>query len=880
MATYDSIHTGEQVDNAVDIVLGNKSKGSATQPIYLDANGAAKNVNVDAAPTQNSQNLVQSGGVFTQLSTKYAKADVSTDDNLGTSNVLIPSQGAVKSYVDTHLAEKQDVVVAGDGIVKDGNTLSISTDNDFMTVGKLDNKWSHFVSGLDMGYGTETIEKMENAKRSTFDRSKFTVVGSPNITNDGIASGFSITKYVRTSNCDISVLLNHSWSVITPVLSGVTSNVYGTKIMQISAVGYGADGAFGFDGTSRNVAFTINTPSDTDPETRQNNRIRIFKQLNTIPDKLQMRADFNYSTGEYSFYYNIFDGNGWQLVGNETPVTTNKQLYDIVYNNNIQFAFNRRDNNNANTDVLDLKYTKITVDGVEVFSGNKTGIDTIKPDDYTVVGTPTISADGILTNYSNSNFLSKTQNINGNKITFKASIKIVDDIPTGTSNFIYRTAPATSQFRLDITNINGNYYFRNYATDGTSGQDGWVSPRDKALQKNVDYIVETTLDLVNSSQTMNVYTESGLYQTLTTALNNPLSNWSGITSIYISQSDACYVNIDLNSFKIYVDSNLVYQPCLKIPYTQTKDGKKIVDYNYKSRVEDEYGQAGFTPYYTLDTESRGNYTVVGSPTISSDFVASGFSGQYGGSGASYLTFPANTFRPSTKSWKVECKATLPSVIPNGCFFCLNFIAGANSGVLIKVNTDGSLNYQAFDTNNNLILSHSSNAGTVSANQTISIAIEFTGSQYKCYLDGTVLQTIDSTSTIYQSNTIDNAIGARVGAEQPFTGSIDLKEFKIYVDNKLAYQAVIPPNYTMATVKESAIVDSYDNGMNKWTKLANLTCKQQGSCTSGTAVTFTKPYVDTNYALSVPYTSGTKTKTGFTPSATGDWIANGKVDLNA
>ena len=93
-----------------------------------------------------------------------------------------------------------------------------------------------------------------------------------------------------------------------------------------------------------------------------------------------------------------------------------------------------------------------------------------------------------------------------------------------------------------------------------------------------------------------------------------------------------------------------------------------------------------------------------------------------------------------------------------------------------------------------------------------------------------------------------------------------------------YYTLSDIDYTMATVKESAIVDSYDNGINKWTKLANLTCKQQGSCTFETAVTFTKPYIDTNYALSVPYSA--KTKTGFTPSATGDWIANGKVNLNA
>ena len=62
-------------------------------------------------------------------------------------------------------------------------------------------------------------------------------------------------------------------------------------------------------------------------------------------------------------------------------------------------------------------------------------------------------------------------------------------------------------------------------------------------------------------------------------------------------------SIDLNSFKIYVDGSLVYQPCLKIPYTQSKTGSKIVDSIYRNRVSDMYSQFGYANYYTLsDTD--------------------------------------------------------------------------------------------------------------------------------------------------------------------------------------------------------------------------------------------------------------------------------------
>ena len=591
------------------------------QPLTIDAlenskNEAAANAENARQSAESANNALNSMIDYkNRLEIFYAQAS----DNLN--SLLSSATATINNTKDTVLSAIQTL---GGTVISNINNKFNEVKNSIQTLGQryvnqakeyadaakdiVDNRVS--IDHLNQSKGLETGEVSDDADvlpdikkyaRSTFDRSKFTVVGSPNITNDGIASGFSNTKYVRTSNCDISVLLNHSWSVITPVLSGVTSNVYGTKIMQISAVGFGADGAFGFDGTSRNVSFTINTPSDTDPETRQNNRIRISKQLNTIPDKLQMRADFNYSTGEYSFYYNIFDGNGWQLVGNETPVTTNKQLYDIVYNN-IQFAFNRRDNNNANTDVLDLKYTKIIVDGVEVFSGNKTGIDTIKPDDYTVVGTPTISADGILTSYSNTDFIKTGLTISANEFKFRMPFVIKSMIPTGVNSVLVQTSPSTAHIHIDVRNVSGSMWVASYFSDGTTGE--YTSPRGsgKSLQLNQLYIVESIYNVSEHTNTVNIYKDGILYDSNTHIVTNALTNWTAITEVAIGK-DTYYADIDLNAFKIYVDGNLVYQPCLKIPYTESKTGSKIVGVNYRERVKDMYKQFGYAPYYTLsDTD--------------------------------------------------------------------------------------------------------------------------------------------------------------------------------------------------------------------------------------------------------------------------------------
>ena len=848
MATYDSIHTGEQVDQAVDIVLGNKSKGSATQPIYLDANGVAQNVNVDATPTDSSANLVRSGGVFTQLSTKYAKADISTDVNLGTSNTVIPSQGAVKSYVDTKLATKQDVVVAGDGIVKTGNTLSISTDNDFMTAGKLNNKWSHFVSGLDMGYGTETIEKMEAAKRSTFDRSKFNVIGSPNITSDGIASGFSSSNYLTTPIIDFSkpfeIIFEENFINRPSGLYSRLLNIQG--MMSSDKIGYYIQVKLGSDSFSGIFNVIVNNTIHWE-----------FTKFIWTGEQYQVYTREN-ETAEW-ILRNTYDSTACPSnANNETTAT-------------IVMGYHQNSGYSADGSI-DLKQFSITVDGVEVFSGNKTGIDTIKPDDYTVVGTPTISADGVAKYIGTASGRITTTTID---FSTSSSWEIVFPYYTGNTNTgIQVIMGSETGSVLQLVRFQNTNTCQMQCPATSFGVSSSLS--DFSLNLNTQYICKVGQFITNGVITTYFKYKADTDNNYTVLSNTNATNifdYTGAIAIggYNGTNMMAYGSIDLNAFKIYVDGNLVYQPCLKIPYTQTKDGKKIVDYNYKSRVEDEYGQAGFTPYYTLDTESRGNYKVVGSPTINSDFIASGFS--------TSNNINIGTIPTPTSSLDVTFKVALPNSTithDNGVFAVA--VSGNGISFMLKLYNNNTFYQLALgSTTATDITGGYKNVGAIDYGQDVLFKLTWDGSIYKFKksLDNgetfTQLGSWESTSSI---GTNQYKIGYNCGELR----SIDLKELKVYVDNKLAYQAVIPPNYTMATVKESAIVDSYDNGINKWTKLANLTCKQQGSCTSGTAVTFTKPYIDTNYALSVPYSA--KTKTGFTPSATGDWIANGKVNLNA
>jgi hypothetical protein len=215
---------------------------------------------------------------------------------------------------------------------------------------------------------TKPVYSLERRKEG-FDLSKFTVVGSPTITEYGVASGFSSSNYVGT--IPLSNLINKSWEITSPIVTNVNSQNYGINACQLAQRGYGADGGIYFVGTNKSIMFKINTPSDDTPSVRSNNRISIHKTLDTIPERIQLKFSFNYTTGTYTGFYNIFDGKGWQIAGSITPTTIEKQLYDIVYNSSNDIKVGAFDDAKQLEVNLDLTQFSITVDGKEVFTGAK-----------------------------------------------------------------------------------------------------------------------------------------------------------------------------------------------------------------------------------------------------------------------------------------------------------------------------------------------------------------------------------------------------------------------------------------------------------------------------------------------------------------------------
>ena len=238
-------------------------------------------------------------------------------------------------------------------------------------------------------------------------------------------------------------------------------------------------------------------------------------------------------------------------------------------------------------------------------STNVTGIDTIKPADYTVVGTPTINADGIASGFSASNYLTKDLNLSGSTLKIKVPFNVTN--VTKTQQLINN-----SNFQLRLLYVSGNtaLYPSLYVTDGVNT----IQPRTStyALQANTDYVVEIEYKH-NVSVDIKLYSASGvlldsLHSTSSATTSAVIPNSVLTTKIGSSGgSDYLEGSIDLCGVRIEADFG-VYRPILQIPYNLSSTGSKIVDVAYRDRVIDVFEQYGSANYYTID-ETNQNATL-------------------------------------------------------------------------------------------------------------------------------------------------------------------------------------------------------------------------------------------------------------------------------
>lgn len=214
------------------------------------------------------------------------------------------------------------------------------------------------------------FKQISERKHSTFDLSKFTVVGSPTITDDGVASGFSDKNYLTLNSSDLMGSNNYSINLNFTFTSSLTTSKYDYIMSDSNGSQYGI---------SIYRLYNI-----------------LYARCNSNNNLVALATSVSLNT-PYNVEINVANGIcSIDTTVNQQTSTKTLDISAIQEWSNVIWIGNRFGDSISSSfrGSIDLKHFLITVDGKEVFSGNKTGTDTVKIGNETVEIPYTLSKTG------------------------------------------------------------------------------------------------------------------------------------------------------------------------------------------------------------------------------------------------------------------------------------------------------------------------------------------------------------------------------------------------------------------------------------------------------------------------------------------------------
>lgn len=423
-----------------------------------------------------------------------------------------------------------------------------------------------------------TYDSIEKLSVSTFNKDNFTVVGSPNITENGIVTNLSTANRLNSAYYG----LDNEFIVQTPAytITNITTQQY---IIRYS------------DGNFRLLI------SDTGKITlyayTATNKYQITNSTNTLQVGttyiFKVKRTFDGTNYTYTVYY--------RELGEEYKIAFTS-IVQAIYSadNNAPIQIGGMDALYPFLGSIDLKYYYLINSGALIACGNKTDIDVIK-EEIELVGNIEISDVGIAYNFSSANYVKSPNTVTFGpddelRITFKYQMPERDE-----------TSSSYAVDIIDYTNNNRVFYnpvlntFTLYSYDNTTLGSVRID--------NVDFwgqLIYVDATITKSLRTLKISLDGKAWNTYTnsTSLNITENTANIVIGHYSNAALPQYLTyFDLNTLHVYLNGNLIYQPCLKIPYVKSSSGAKIADGFYYSRVEDLYEQYGSTYYYTLDRQN-------------------------------------------------------------------------------------------------------------------------------------------------------------------------------------------------------------------------------------------------------------------------------------
>lgn len=459
----------------------------------------------------------------------------------------------------------------------------------------------------------------------------------------------------------------------------------------------------------------------------------------------------------------------------------------------------------------DLKETYLEVDSQIIKSYNKTGVDIIKEDSWQVQSgvniNDFITEDRMFSGKADDNSYTPVIFSQENHAYPTKSVEIYEELifNDGGHNHVQNTVHlAHDQGNLGYTRF--DYTKSGVAMLGLSGLytdiTGITVPNiSSILIKNGD-LVKVHAMYTESKLSLEVWVNNVRYYEESELIDKHFIS-SGTLRLYYGAGGnyMCHSKVNLSATKVYIDGDLVWQPCLRIPYTETKAGYKVAPYQWKSCLKQLKEEKGCAPYYTIDENEKENFDKSINTNIENKvLIDSKHNSCITINSAIHPILPefANITESKYESIKIKFKRTSTDTV-NKCLFS---------------------SYQPYNEKKYIWLYMNSQSDAIGFNQIGYGEPQYAGNYivslntiYNVVLYLDKVQHIigfnlydENNTLLYQISTPCSApsligshftrIGANDWAQDEFHGEIYLDSIKFYADGKLIWTPYLNPSYTL------------------------------------------------------------------------------------
>lgn len=553
----------------IDTVAGLDSDISAVIGISSDITAVADNT-TDISTVAN--NISDINNAYSNAQTALTKAEEAS---------LSASSAQASETLAKDWANKMSGIVADNEYSAKYYALQ-SRDNAGITYKELNANLGY--SRKDTLDDTRLFNDVKKLAQNSFDSTKFTAEGTPSVSSDGIASGFSSGNYLKSS---VTVDCTKTFRIVFNEKRGS-----GAK----------------FNGFQLSKSGVDSTP------------LFFVQSANATTITLGLYINETLSTNEYDFSHSSYTDINYIVSWDKTSYTLeieNAQTNETILTQTVSGS-TALSNGSSSTGVIiygynwncaaaisstDLKQTIVHNGGIPVFLGNKTGEEKIIENNYTVVGSLTI-ADGIASGFSTNDYITSgdyKQNL-GNADNWEIEVHSITASSTSATYFgalIHNKSDNDQAIHIDMNN---SHVLRVYlkAADGTNIFYGSNTPDSFDLGSPLAVKIAFT----GTQYLISTKISGGDWKVQLTANNSKKIMSLNVPLIFGSSNSAGNSNwtgsIDVKSIKVKENGGMTYCTELSVPYIENKHGVLVVDGAYADRVQLLYGKYDSALYYTLD----------------------------------------------------------------------------------------------------------------------------------------------------------------------------------------------------------------------------------------------------------------------------------------